>query len=654
MLCPKCGYYAEKDENVCPECGEIVHTGSEASYGGAEAIRQGKRARQAIHEAAERTIEAKRRRRSGASRATVEMPVLKDEREEDETFPDYRVSEAEIAGLDSEDGAVFERRRRTVYDENEALEEQARAYTEWIEKGGGKRLQTINWMKIAFVVIVAAAMIMTGTWLFLTKTGAGQKVMARMGREATSTALWAVGEDQMDSGDVEGAIISFEKAKQQDTAENHVDVDGLLMLGSAYEAAGRTNDAAKLYEEIYTGTPSRPEAYVNHIRILLSSGKDGDLAKAGDLMKTAYENTGESSFQTQRRDLLPAMPEISNKKLAGFYEYKIKIELTSYQGYDIYYTFDDEATLPEGGIRYTDGIEIDERPGGWNLRAVAVNGELVSDELRGSYKIVMPSPQMPQCNLAPGTYKTRQKVKLRPGKDNEHDDDIRIFYTIDGSIPDENSPEYTGEPILLPSGHKVTIRAAAINRYQKWSQVQEVSFKIEAKPYPLKAWEITETIAGLELNKTTMQDFQAAYGEGEPGEVDQKKYKGFEKELRQIDYPWGYAVMNLAKRNWVLVGLCFRDKTIFQAPRGTGIGDPLDFVVGKFRDLGQPEGANGKIRGLYQLENMSDGKILNNKPSAGEKTIRYRIRNDGTWLQLEYRVSEAGTVREIEYYYIPN
>ena len=89
MLCPRCGYYTEKEETVCPECGEILNTGTDAPYSGAEAIRQGKRARQAIHEAAERTMEIRRRRRSGASRATVGMAALKDEREEEDTFPNF-------------------------------------------------------------------------------------------------------------------------------------------------------------------------------------------------------------------------------------------------------------------------------------------------------------------------------------------------------------------------------------------------------------------------------------------------------------------------------------------------------------------------------------------------------------------------------------
>ena len=646
MLCPGCGYYTDRDETVCPECGAILNASAGAPETGAEAIRQGKRARQAIRDAAAmQKAEARRSRRSGASHATVEMPTIRDDRMEDD-LSGYTVSETEDAGDEDGEEPVFERRRRTVYDENEALEEQARAYTEWIEQNGNQRRRMVNWVKITIIAVSITVLAAVGGWLFLKKTDAGQKLMARLGREASSSALWSVGEELMNTGDMEGAIEIFEKAKAQDEKENHEDVDGLLMLGSVYEAAGRTEDAAALYERIYTNTPARTEAYVNHIRILLSSGVPGDKARAGELMKLAYEKTGDSSFQTQRRDLLPAPPEVD--LTAGYYEAKKYIAITSYQGYDVYWTFDEKAELPAGGTLWTERVFLDE--GIWNLRAVAVNGELISDELKGTYKIIMPSPQTPQCNLAPGPYKTRQRVRLKPGQENLNDDDIVIYYTVDGSIPDADSPIYTGEPVLLPSGHTVTIKAVAVNKYNKVSNMLEVRYKIEAKPYPLTAWDMTETIGGLELNRTTMLDFQSAYGEGTQVKTETKA--DFESECRKFEYPWGYAVMNLAKKNWVLVELYFKDGSTFKAPRGTGVGDPLDFVVGKFKDLGQLASASGN-RGLYALENGSDGKIWKQEEKTGQRILRYRIKNEGHYYVLDYHISETGFVTAVNWWYKP-
>ena len=643
MLCPGCGYYSEKEETVCPECGTIMIAGANIPEGGAEAIRQGKRARMAIREAAAQQ-EARRKRRSGASHATVEMPRIREEDLPEKDLSGITISESDVSEEKDGEGG-FERRRRSVYDEDAAVDKQAAmAYTKWIEESGRHKWRMVNWIRIAIIVTAVLILLIGGTWFFLNKTDAGQRVMARMGQEANAAALWAVGEEQMNTGDIDGAIKAFEKAKALDEAEEHEDVDGLLMLGSVYESAGRIDDAAALYEQIYTRTPSRTEAYVNHIRILMAGNHPGDKAKAGELMKIAYQATGESSFLTQRRDYLPAPPEVD--LTAAFYESKKYIAITSYQGYQVYYTFDENAKLPEDGILWTERVFLDE--GIHNLRAVAVNGELVSDELRGTYKIIMPSPQTPQVNLAPGPYKTRQRVRLKPGQDNLNDDDIVIYYTVDGSNPDADCPIYTGEPVLLPSGHTVVLKAVAVNKYNKVSNMLERRYKIEAKPYPLTAWEMTETIAGLELNKTTMLDFQTAYGEGQQTEMAQTGE--FESECRKYEYPWGYAVMNLARRNWVLVELYFKDGTVFKAPRGTGVNDPADYVIGKFKDLGQLESASGN-RGLYALDNGNDGKIW--LQEDGSSIIRYRIRNDGHWYQLEYYVSPTGTVTAVDYRYIP-
>ena len=47
MLCPKCGYYSDREESVCPECGNILQYSSGIPKEGPQAIRQGKRAREA-------------------------------------------------------------------------------------------------------------------------------------------------------------------------------------------------------------------------------------------------------------------------------------------------------------------------------------------------------------------------------------------------------------------------------------------------------------------------------------------------------------------------------------------------------------------------------------------------------------------------------
>ena len=649
MLCRNCGCYAPEEAIVCPECGKLLQFSPTLPEGGAESIRQGKRAREAARNRSTREKQEKeenrRKRRSGGSRGTTaRIPKVIDKPED--SFADSVSDESYLLedSLEEEESDGFYRRGREVYSD-----ENTRAKIASIYLNGGplkRQRRMINWVKVGLLIAVCALLLASGTWLFMKRTETGQKLMARMGRDATSTALWKVGEEMMDSGDIENAILNFEKAKAQDEEADVVDVDGLLLLGSAYEAAGMTDEAAALYTEIYTETPSRSEAYTAHIRILLASGKEGDKAKAGELMATAYKKTGEVIFENQRRDLLPAAPEVD--LTAGYYETKKYIAITSYQGYDVYYTFDENAELPYGGTLFTERVFLDE--GIHTLRAVAVNGELVSDELHGTYKIIMPSPQTPRCTLAPASYSKRQRVWLKPGLENENDTDIVIYYTVDGSTPDADSPIYTGDPIWLPTGSRVYLKAIAVNKYNKMSNMLTVQYKIEVKPYPLKAYSVSEDAPkDFQLYVTTMTEFQQIYGEGTL--VGNVVLPELDTECRQYDYSWGYAVMSRIRSGWVLAKVHLdRDGTII-GPRSTRVGDTEDYVVSRFRDMGQVESPSGN-RGLYETDKGDTGKIW--LQDDGGKIIRYiSFTENGNRWQLEYRTNASGTVIAIDMSYLP-
>ena len=646
MLCKQCGYYAQDESIVCPQCGAVLRENA-AETEGAESIRQGKRAREAVkNRPAQIQEEIRRKRRSGASRATIPLKPVKDTREETpETFDPMTDDLSGFGEDEPGEDDLFERRPAAqIYSDETVRQAQAAAYAARHAPGHGTE-RMVNWFKVGLIIAVLVIVAAVGGYFFLMRTETGQRLMARMGQDATSTALWAVGEEKLDQGNIEDAIRSFEKAKAQDAENGAVDVDGLLLLGNAYEADGRVEDAAKLYEEIYTETPSRTEAYVNHIRILLASGEPGASAKASELMKLAYEKTGDDSFYTQRNDFVPGPPEVD--LTAGYYETKKYIAITSYQGFDVYYTFDENAELPAGGTLFTERVFLDE--GIHTLRAVAVNGELVSDELRAVYRIIMPSPQTPRSSLAPATYKTRQRVRLKPGLDNENDDDIVIYYTIDGSSPDADSPIYTGEPFWLPGG-RVTLKAVAVNKYNKVSNMLETLYKIEI-PEPLRGYNFEQDAPkDFTLYVTSMMDFQRTFGEGTL--VGPVTVPNIETECRRYDYEWGWAVMTRTNTGWVVAEVCLTSETApISAPRGTRIGDSESAVVGKFRDMGQVESPSGN-RGLYSSKDGT-GKIW--VQEEGGKIIRYRCYSPDAshWWQLEYRTNAAGSVTSIDMLFEP-
>ena len=239
MLCPKCGYYSDREESVCPECGNILQPASGIPKEGPQAIRQGKRAREAVRTRQERPAAQEtsgRRARAGAGRGTLKLPSVKDTRRTAET-------EDEIPEMEEDTG--IERRRRTFYDEN-ADESTAMKYLSSHE--GPARRRMVNWMKVSLIAAFCVALLAGLSWLFLKKTDAGQRILARMGRDANSVAYWAVGDEKLDSGDVDGAIECYKIARKKDAEAEvpFVDVDGLLTLASALEAADRMKEADEL------------------------------------------------------------------------------------------------------------------------------------------------------------------------------------------------------------------------------------------------------------------------------------------------------------------------------------------------------------------------------------------------------------------------
>lgn len=623
MLCPRCGTYADENDILCPGCNAVLNRGENHDEG-VRAIRQGRRARESAGvvppKATTTAASGASRTFSDASRqATTEMPPVEPLHHPPETPPEgYTRAE-----------------RSTVYGES------TRAQT---MSAASRRKHTVtrhmvNWTHVAIALVCLLMLAVAGGYLFLTKTDDGQLIMARLGKDATAAAMWEVGEEVLGTGDIDRAIAMFETAREKDGQEN-INVSGLLTLGSAYEAAGMVDEAEALYREIYTDiVPSAPEAYRNVIRILLASDRQ---AEAGELMQTAYEQTGSVTFRQQRTELLPESPTVD--LTAGYYTEQKTTTLSSPQGYDVYYTFDDDAVLPEEGTLATGTLYLEE--GVWNLRAVAVSGVLVSDPLSATYKVILPSPQVPGYSLAPGTYERRQRIWLRPGKENENDDDITIYYTIDGSTPDADSPVWTGEPFYLPSGN-VTLKAVAVNGNGKASNMLEVGYKFTFSPKPKNSYRVTDTANGLTLYATSREDFQAAYGTG--NSMEEVYVEGFSDMCQRYQYAWGYATMAKTKSGWVLAQLYFTTSQ-FAGPRSTGIGNTEDEVVSAFRDMGQVESPSGN-RGLYDND-YGTGKIYLN--ADGTKTIRYiAYTADSHEWQLDYELSTSGKVVAINMQYNP-
>ena len=651
MLCPDCHTYADDDEIVCPRCGRLLDR-SATEEEELMNFRQGRHLRQAAEEVPPPPVTPGS---TGASRS-FEDTRPRETAESTGAFYGRRETLAgtgRFYGMDDDAQSNMPLTYSVSATPTVMAMRPTNVRTRRLQRG---RL-FINWLYvlIACVILVVAGLI--GGYAYLKNTENGQVILARLGQDASAAAMWQVGQEYQRIGDIEKAISYFEIARDKNTADKTPNVTGLMQLGSAYEAAGMLAEAEEVYAYVYTElTPDAPEAYRSQVRVLLAQDRK---AEAALLLQTAYKQTGQNSFRTQRADILPEVPTASI--LGGYYNAAQTIELMQDQeDRQIWYTLDTFAVLPEVGILYEGPITLSE--GEHELRAVAVIGDLVSDEMEFNYQIYLPTPLQPDSNLAPNTYSSKRKVTLKPGSLSEEDleknpgyaktlDDpvaqtITIYYTIDGSMPDKDSPIYNGEPIQLGTyGGYVVLQAVAVNGYGKQGNMLYVKYKFDTSPSYRKMYNTDDVIADLKLGVTTREAFRSKYGEGQgPERVLLGTVEG---ECEKYVYDWGHATFMKVKTGWTLAELYF-DKAQFSGPRKTGIGSSEKDITSQFKDCCQPVGATGIKRGLYFESEKKLGAI--SILESGEKIIYYRVNTaDGHVWQLEYHLSDKGVTEAIRW-----
>ncbi len=547
-VCEHCGTVAAEGELFCRACGAMLPVRD--LNGGAAAIRQGR-------------VRSASRPSYGSEQAAAEAPL--------ET-------------LDDADRAVHALMGRQS-----------------IKVNPPRKRTGVNWALLFTVLLTLVIFSVAGGYIYLRATPGGQKILARLGYEADTTAMWDIGAEYMDQGYIERAIAIEEDAFQREP--NRADIyERLQQLCEAYEMAERPADAERVYTIMYQQVDkTNPVAYQNILRLMRAQDR---LMEAAEFLKVAYTNTGLSSFETERLELIPAAPVTREDAAAGRYKKDVSVELFSEQGNDIYYALEDnnkktdkEKTLPEDGELYTGPIHLQE--GGWTLRAVCVSTDLVSDELVAKYVVTYPAPDAPKASLAPGTYQQRQRLRLRLP---QNDPSIRIYYTIDSTPPNLNSPIYTEEGILLPGG-RVVCRAVAVKDYTKdiYKVSNEMSVELQINNVHFENYYFNDNasrnsdyIDGAQIMKTTQEQFIRKYGNPETNvRITDDALPG---TCYSLAYPWGEARFYVAEKGTLLYYLSTNASV--SAPRNTKVGMTESQITEKYKDMGQAANQDGS-RSLY-------------------------------------------------------
>lgn len=220
-------------------------------------------------------------------------------------------------------------------------------------------------------------------------------------------------------------------------AINSEDLDVRFLLAKYYEKTGQQQSMISLLEEILDVAPgyaSRDEVY----DILLSTYEaNEDYVKISDVL----DECDVPRIVAKYNKYAALKPEFN--KQGGVYDELISISLKgNTQGF-VYYTLDGTAPTDNSAV-YETPILLES--GEYTIRAMFVNMYGIKSEIETqNYYINLSVPDDPVINPESGTYKKPVLIEVH------RDYGTKVYYTIDGSVPDQHSIRYT-DPIEMPYG----------------------------------------------------------------------------------------------------------------------------------------------------------------------------------------------------------
>lgn len=151
---------------------------------------------------------------------------------------------------------------------------------------------------------------------------------------------------------------------------------------------------------------------------------------------------------------------------AGTYRCNQTVELKADEGMTIYYTLDGSVPTTQSTL-YTAPLTISTTT---TVNAIAVNANGNSSAVAKAQYIIDKTVAVPQFSVSAGTYDSEQTVALTATGE-----DIKIYYTLDGSDPTTESTLYTA-PLTI--GSTTTVKAIAVDAYGNQSDMVTASYVI--------------------------------------------------------------------------------------------------------------------------------------------------------------------------------
>jgi len=255
------------------------------------------------------------------------------------------------------------------------------------------------------------------------------------------------------------AISHLERALAIDSE----DLEVRFLLAKYYEKNGQQKSALVLLQELLdidTAYEHRDEVYDMLLGIY---EKEEKYIEMGNILKDC-----DVSRIVSKYNKYAAFPPKFNKQ-GGTYDELISITLAGNTQGIVYYTMDGSVPTENSAV-YETPILLE--AGDYTIRAMFVNKYgMESDIVTQNYYIDLAVPEPPVVNPDSGTYIEPRLIAAY------HDGNTKIYYMMDGSVPDKYSNRYTG-PIEMPYGIS-NFSFIAINEAGVSSEVARRTYHLE-------------------------------------------------------------------------------------------------------------------------------------------------------------------------------
>lgn len=331
-----------------------------------------------------------------------------------------------------------------------------------------------NWIKlklIAFAVVVALAAF-AGLMLYFNYAVSYQVKRAR---------------ELAGQGKYEEELKILEKASERDSLNSEV----AFLLADCYYRLNRKDEALEvLKKQIDHGLAEedRERVYEGVIQIY---DEQGNYEAINSLLSQCTDESITTVFQRY----MALAPEYSCE--SGDYEEIIHLRLSANTTGTIYYTLDGSTPTSQSEI-YLSPITLE--TGRYQVNAVFVNDYGIQSEVvRNWYEINLTVPEAPAVTPESGNYTVPMMIEAEIPEDGD------IYYTTDGSEPNEDSILYTG-PFEMPLGRS-NYKFVMISREGVRSEVSGRSYNFDLNTGVTVSMAVSNVAAAL-VKRGVLNDTQ--------------------------------------------------------------------------------------------------------------------------------------------------